>query len=104
MTPVGRRLGGAIHIINGYERWWCGCGLMEGGADWGTLSKPASEITFVDVVVHMYEEHAIGHALARSRIYICGVIPNPKTSPVIAHVSLPAYSCAAISRDFFVGL
>ena len=43
----------------------------------------------VDVVVHMHEKHAIAHALTRSRIYICGVIPHPKSSPILAHVSFP---------------
>ena len=45
----------------------------------------------VDVVVHMYEKHAIAHALTRSRIYICGVIPNPKSSPILPYVYCLAY-------------
>ena len=70
--------------------------LGGGGADWGTMSKTALEIPFEDVVVHMHEKHAIAHALARSRIYICGVIPKPKSSPILAYVSCPVYAFAAI--------
>ena len=51
------------------------------------MSKTALGIPFVHVVVHIYEKHAIAHALARSRIYIRGVIPNPESSPIFAHVS-----------------
>ena len=74
-----------------------------GGADWGTLSKTALEIPFVLIdVVHMYEKHAIAHALTRSRIYMCGVIPNPKSLPILADVSCPAYAFAAISRELYI--
>lgn len=80
-----------------------------GGADWGTLkielrlSKTALETPFVDVVrVHRYEKHGIAHALALSRIYICGGIPNVKSSRILAYTSYPAYAFAATCNNLFI--